>query len=396
MASIVAGNAVTPMTRLNWRDLLEPNAEPGETEVDVSPNDKLMWNNQQDSDYAAALSPMMLRKGKKRARSSSPTSSPATDKGTFPVVNVNKLKTALRSPHADPTLELWDRYSLNGPENMTTPKGAVNPALAQLMISSSPKPSKDLSSRRGGDANLRRAISCGLNWPKRRKVERSKSGSQSSSQQREMEAASKSSLVTALLDTVTSSIHEPSPGRTQEQLMRSPSPKKRRLSPKQLETPCRARSIAKPSSPSSDYGDDDFDDDAFMELEASLQVTSTTNTPLPDGSDPGMLDQREHQLQHGRATDLPDGFDDFEDDHTFDKAVPPPNAGLGITTPKKQTDARAAKPQGSPGDEFGDDFDGDIDFDAVELAATQSVQQLEAPSESVRQSIAKLSQCSIY
>lgn len=397
MASTVLGNAVTPMTRLNWRDLLEPNAEPGEDEIDVSPNDKLMWNNQQDSDYAAALSPMMLRKGKKRARSSSPTSSPAADKGSFPAVNVNKLKTALRSPHADPTLELWDRYSLNVPENMTTPRGAVNPALAQLMISSSPKPSKDMSSRRGGDANLRRAISCGLNWPKRRKVERSKSGSQNSSQQREMEAASKSSLVTALLDTVTSSIHEPSPSRTQEQLMRSPSPKKRRLSPKQMETPCRAKpKNAKPSSPSSDYGDDDFDDNAFMELEASLQVTGTTNTPLPGGSDSGMLDRRELKRQHGSARGLSEGFDDLNDS-IFDSAALPPDAGLGITTPKKQsTDARAAKPQGSPGDEFGDDFDGDIDFDAVELAATQSVQQFEAPSESVRQSIARLSQCSIY
>ncbi|OAQ73999.2 DNA replication helicase Dna2 [Pochonia chlamydosporia 170] len=373
----VAGNAITPVTRLNWSDLPEPNALPAENEVDISPNDKLLWNNQQDTLYAAALSPMMPRKGKKRARSSSPTSSPATDKGSFPAVNVDKLKTALRSPHADPTLELWDRYSLNGPEIMTTPKGAVNPVLAQLMVSSSPKPSKDTSGRRG-DANLRRAISCGLNWPKRRKVERSKSGSQSSSQQREMEAASKSSLVTALLDTVTSSINEPSPSRTQEQLMQSPSPKKRKVSPENAETPCRAKTTPQPSSSTSDYGDDDFDDDTFMELEASMQVTSTTNSPPLNSIDKKEPDQRRPvQWQTDKSMDLLEEFNGIENDGEH---------GLAISTPKRQsTTFQTSKVQESPGDEFGDDLDVDIDFDAVELAATQSLRQLEPPPESSKQ-----------
>ncbi|KHN99126.1 DNA replication factor Dna2 [Metarhizium album ARSEF 1941] len=381
----LAGDAVTPVTRLNWRDLLEPNAAPAENEVDISPNDKLLWNNQQDSLYAAALSPMMPRKGRKRARSSSPLSSPATDIGSLPAVNVDKLKTALRSPHVDPTMELWDRYSLNGPEAMTTPNGAVNPSLAQLMISSSPKSLRHMSARRG-DANLRRAISCGLNWPKRRKVERSKSGSQSNSQQREMEAASKSSLVTALLDTVTSSINEPTPpSRAQEQLMRSPSPKKRRLSPKKKETPRRAETAAHPLASSSDYGDDDFDDDAFMELEVSMQATGTTNTPLPDSIDQGQPGGRELEGEGHSNADLVEDLSDMDEyDGVFDNIMQSRQTATGISTPKRLSKhPLATKLEESPVDEFGNDLDGDIDFDAVELAATQSIQQLEAPSESM-------------
>ncbi|KHO11767.1 hypothetical protein MAA_10711 [Metarhizium robertsii ARSEF 23] len=379
----VVGNAATPVTRLNWRDLLEPNAAPAENEADISsPNDKLLWNNQQDTLYAAALSPMMNRKGRKRARSSSPISSPATDKGGLPAVNVDKLRTALRSPHVDPTVELWDRYSLNGSENITTPNGAMNPSLAQLTVSSSPKPSKDMSARRG-DANLRRAISCGLNWPKRRKVERSKSGSQSSSQQREMEAASKSSLVTALLDTVTGTINEPGPSRAQEQLMRSPSPKKRKLSPERMETPRRAEKSAEPSSSSSDYGDD-FDDDVFVELEASMQATGTTNTPLPDKIDQGQPGRRNHDGKSQSVIDLVEEFNDMDDDDSVCDNIVQSRQALGKSTPKRQSkNLPAAKFEESPGDEFGNDLDGDIDFDAVELAATQSIQQLEPPSKSI-------------
>lgn len=394
--------AVTPVTRLNWEDLLEPNG-PAETNENTSPNDKILWNNQQDSLYASALSPMLQRKGKKRARSSSPTSSPANDRPSVPTVNVEKLTKALRSPHADPTLELWDRYSLNGPENITTPTGAVNPALAQLMISSSPKPVKDMSNRRG-DANLRRAISCGLNWPKRRKIERSKSGSQNSSQQREMEAASKSSLVTALLDTVTSSINEQSPSTTQDRLMRSPSPNKKPLSPIQ-DTPCRRVASLNKSS-SSDYGDDDFDDDEFMEFEASLQVTDTLDTLSQENKELEMLQQLEKGTTKSIISKDEDEFEDL-DDGIFDNAdaiaqVSEPCVGKiqsqAQTTPhlEQAKGPEPCKDSDSTLDEFEVDFDGDIDFDAVELDATQSVQQLNTPSATVCQNTARLSQCSIY
>lgn len=211
-----------------------------------------------------------------------------------------------------------------------------------------------------------------------------------------MEAASKSSLVTALLDTVTGTINEPGPSRAQEQLMRSPSPKKRKLSPERMETPRCADKSAQPSSSSSDYGDD-FDDDVFMELEASMQATGTTNTPIPDKIDQGQPGRRNHDGKSQSVIDLVEEFNDMDDDDSVCDNIVQSRQALGISTPKRQSkNLPAAKLEESPGDEFGNDLDGDIDFDAVELAATQSIQQLEPPSKSVGQSIAKPPQCSIY
>ncbi|KAF4978774.1 hypothetical protein FZEAL_4888 [Fusarium zealandicum] len=365
---------VTPATRLTWRDLLEPTSGT-EDETNTSPNDRLLWDNRQDTLYLAALSPMMARKGRKRARSSSPVSSPAPEKPNTPSVNVRKLAQALKSPHADPTLELWDRYSLNGAES-ANPLGLANPALAQLMVSSSPRPNKSTA-----ETNLRRAISCGLNFPKRRRVERSHSGSRLSNDKEDMEA-SKSSLVTALLDTVTSSINGQSE-EVDDRLMESPSPKKRRIcatsdgSPRRLDTPVLALSP-------SDYGDDDFDDfddDTILQLEATINATQTEVTPQPDtDSAPKDTTSADQGTENKPVTDE---FEDLDDD-IFDEAVDL------ITSVESQQVSQSAHipPQVTPsrmvaedqGDEFGDPFGGDFDFEAVELAATQAVQNCSGDS----------------
>ncbi|UNI18255.1 DNA helicase [Purpureocillium takamizusanense] len=359
-----ASSKTTPLTRLNWRDLVEPStAAAPEEQADTSPNDKIMWNNREDPAYRGILSPVMARK-RKRARSSSPTSSPLANPNT-PAVNVEKLTRALKSPHADPTLELWDRYSLK-PElkqGAGSPSGAVNPALAQLMISSSPKPAREALVPRL-ESNLRRAVSCGVAGTKRRKVEKSKLGSQSSSQQRELEAASKSSLVTALLDTVNGNCQGPA----QEHQTPAASPSPRRMPRPAAESPCRAAGVTDPAS--SDYGDDDFDEDTFIELEAAINSTqAATLTAAPTRDAPVAP---KGSGFHKTA----DQFDDLDDD-IFDEG-PAAAPGRGLTTPR----SARTKPPGSPGDDFGDDFDGDIDFDAVELAATQTMQQHHQPSTS--------------
>ncbi|KJZ74681.1 hypothetical protein HIM_06031 [Hirsutella minnesotensis 3608] len=367
-------NAPTPLTRLNWRDLLEPDA-PDEKSTVTSPNDKLMWNNKEDSLYTSALSPMLARK-RKRARSSSPISSPLAERPETPAVNVGKLKEALKSSRADPTLELWDRYSLNGPGSVASPAGAVNPVLEQLMISSSPKPCKDSTTPRG-QGNLRRALSCGLNWPKRRRV--SKVGSQGNSQQKELEAVSKSFLVTALLDTATHNLPKDSP-EDMQRAAATPSPSKRPRGSAQSSSPCRAvagSGAGGTASPSfSDYGDDDFDDDTFTELEASMVMADATNESAPRfgmNSNQASTDTRQAQGQNlGDFNDLDDSIFDEGDGHSK-SAGPRTNTGpvenpLAPSRPDHQAG-------GSPSEEFEDDFDGDIDFDAVELAATQSVQQ---------------------
>ncbi|KAG8667324.1 DNA replication endonuclease-helicase Dna2 [Fusarium poae] len=376
----------TPATRLTWRDLTESGEADDET---ASPNDRLLWDNRQDNLYLNALSPMLTRKGRKRARSSSPVSSPIAEKPNTPSVNVKKLAQALKSPHADPTLELWDRYSLNGPNTAETPLGLANPTLAQLMVSSSPRPMKPAA----GEASLRRAISCGLNWPKRRRIERSTSGGRMSSEKEDMEA-SKSSMVTALLDTVTSSIN----GQSEEtqDTPESPSPKKRRIcatssgSPVQLkpqprpqpqipppvrapaQKQARSPTLIKASDPaSSDYGDDDFDefDDAtILQLEASITATQSEMEPLPKAATP--------------KNTLPDEFDDklleeFEDldDDIFNEAEDL------ITTDSQQVPQAptTTKPEDLDED-FGDAFEGDFDFEAVELAATQAAQNCSGDS----------------
>lgn len=371
----------TPATRLTWRDLLET-AEGADDET-TSPNDRLLWDNRQDNLYMNAISPMLSRKGRKRARSSSPVSSPIAEKPNTPSVNVKKLAQALKSPHADPTLELWDRYSLNGADSADSPLGLANPALAQLMVSSSPRPTKTTA----GEASLRRAISCGLNWPKRRRIERSISGSRLSSEKEEMEA-SKSSMVTALLDTVTSSIN----GQSEEtqDTPESPSPKKRRIyatssgSPVQLkpqprpqpqiprpvQTPTRnpppsPTPIKAPGPSSSDYGGDDFDefdDDTILQLEASITATQSEMDPRPE------LATSKSALPDEFDDKLLDEFEDLDDD-IFNEAEELITAD-SQQAPQPHTTTKTDDLE----EDFGDAFEGDFDFEAVELAATQAAQ----------------------
>ncbi|KAL7793100.1 DNA replication factor Dna2 domain-containing protein [Trichoderma ceciliae] len=389
------GNSATPVTRLSWSDLLEPCSQV-EEDSSVSPNEKLLWNNKQDPNAFATISPMMPRKGRKRARSSSPISSPSADRISTPTVNVKKLTKALKLPHPDPTLELWDRYSLNGHKGQSAAAGVTNPVLAQLMVSSSPRPSKNQAAQVDQE-NLRRAASCGFNWPKRRRVEKSKSGSQSSVGQRELEAASKSSLVTALLDSVTSSIHDQTPDDdTETGGIESPSLKKRQIVPHNNNSPSRKSKARLPSPTVSDYGDDDLDDD-FLILEETLrasqaaeaaQATQATQTsqekesaaPINEGMGRAEKEQKQELIEKPAA----DEFDDLDDD-IFDGAddlladletkTPVP---VKIMTPRAVETPPGKKPPQKLldlDDEFDDAFDGDVDFEAVEYAATQAVQQ---------------------
>lgn len=358
----------TPVTRLNWRDL-EPLANADDTDKDASPNDRILWDNKQNSTYGAGLSPMLGRKGKKRARSSSPTSSPAGDKPSAPAVNIKRLTKALRSPHPDPTLELWDRFSLASPASQKTP--IAHPALAQLMVSSSPQPNKQQVSQ-AGSVSLRRAASCGLNWPKRRKLEKSKSGSQLAKGQRDLEAASKSSLVSALLSTVTSSIQEDTSDDARQSI-ESPSPKKKKHVPADdppAYIPCKANGI-EASGGSSDYGDDEFDDDALMELEMSA-TTAPVTQETPSKPKP-------RKAVAPPPKPLADDFDEM-DDGLFDNPdlIRLSQADVPSNSVQIKTDSAAKtkkEPEFDLDDDFDDDFAADIDFEAVELAATQSVQQ---------------------
>ncbi|GKT65963.1 DNA replication ATP-dependent helicase DNA2 [Colletotrichum tofieldiae] len=418
--------AVTPTTKLSWRDLMESNA-PKEDDAQLSPSERVLWNNERDKSdrtYAAALSPMMPRKGRKRARSSSPISSPAPhEQPATPAVNVKKLSEALKSPHADPTLELWDRFSLTSNGNVT-PLGISNPTLANLMFSSSPRNPKNAAPS-AGDSSLRRAISCGLNWPKRRRIDRSDTPSLTSTLTRETTDSSKNSLVTALLDTVTGSMNENSPPQESEPSVdhevESPSPKKRKTAtmrppifsppreplgamklppPGNTTNPSVAQDLgldvkgnAAPAK--SDYGDadfdefDEFDDDTFLELEASISLSNPRQDARQSTPTPAPPLQSVQPIQQDDVG-LDDEFGDLDDDifEAAETIMESAEINASSQTPTSTELPAAASvsvpPQDDFEDVFGDDFGGDFDFDAAELAATQSAQQPHASSTTAR------------
>jgi hypothetical protein len=165
----------TPANRIPLADLI------GNTEdafncdqKDTTPEDHIYWQHgptpRSSVPSAAANS---ARRGKKRARSSSPASSSQNQKSThFNVQETLDLKTlheSLKTPHNDPALDLWARYT-DASLAKKDADGKPLPAFAHLMTSSPQTP----NTTNGKDSGLRRSISCGIEWPaskaKRRKV----------------------------------------------------------------------------------------------------------------------------------------------------------------------------------------------------------------------------------
>jgi len=292
----------TPVTKQgSWEQ-----GEHGDGEDDeVSPSERIMWippSNARDTIYHNMSDLVRHKRGKKRARSSSPTSSPSDKTAASPAVNIQKLSQALKSPHTDPTLELWDRYTTTTRDS-TQHIESAGKFSDMMLISSSPKPASSGTPRKA-DAGLRRTIpSSRLNF-KRRRIEiddGSPLGSGAGS-------SSKYSLVTSLLDSVASmqesplrmvecasqavENHEASQGNLDE----SPSPPKRSrpslhhvprmaaLKPEAASNVAAARPSAgvapgqeivtdqqKPvQKTGSDYGDDDFDDAMMIEIETRI------------------------------------------------------------------------------------------------------------------------------
>ncbi|KAH6690676.1 hypothetical protein F5X68DRAFT_274558, partial [Plectosphaerella plurivora] len=380
---------ITPPGRVSLRDLL--NRQPGHMEdeaADFSPEEKVGWDNTKRPHNISSI--MVPRKGRKRARSSSPISSPAHDTlrtPAPPAIDRKRLTEALNSPHADPTLQLWDRLSMGSKAN--TPLSTTSAGLSKFMISSSPRPKDGIANGR----SLRRTMSSGLSWPKRRRLDKSESTVTSKSAGHQ-ENTCKSSLVSALLNTVESRQspnavemdHEPS----QPQLSPSPSPSKRRgevryrtnspLPPVQgspnpdttplpaPNTTVKADTALNLTDSESDYGDDGLlDDDTFMQLEATV----TTAQPSVSSNAPPKTEKPAPVLEEV------DEFDDLDDNNILEAAASMlDNLESAAGLPKPAPTAAVAPTKAVVFDEFGDDFEddfgNDFDFDAAEFAATQS------------------------
>lgn len=371
------GTTTTPISRLAWQDLMGA-ADAENHDEDTSPNERLLWHN--DFDLAASnISPLVPRRGKKRARSSSPiSSSPAS---RTPAVNVKRLKQALKSPNADPALELWDRFAVNGPDTKCS-LGTANPALAHLMVSSSPRPTKD-GTPSSGESSLRRAMSCGSHWPKRRQG--TETITQSGPAQSNKETT-KLSMVTALLQTVNGEINKTEELEEEDVELESPLTRKQRSPMKPTVSTNRPATgagstfvsqLRDPRATTSDYDDDDFDDDTIWEeLDTSLlsgQVQAESCPPANNIIPPKKV------ASSGQGDLSEDDFDDLDDDvlaaaeeliaEGRPKQTLPTNPDNAATTVHLDGGTEEAD------DVYGDDFGGDFDFAAAELAATQSVGQ---------------------
>ncbi|KAF5608779.1 DNA replication ATP-dependent helicase Dna2 [Fusarium subglutinans] len=353
----------TPATRLTWQELLEP-AGGTEDDTTTSPNDRLLWDNRQDTLYMPALSPMLNRKGRKRARSSSPVSSPVADKSNNPSVNVRKLAQALKSPHADPTLELWDRYSLNGTDNAVDGivfATAIETNGWRIQSQTSNKLWPELAQKeKGGKINF-----SSINGPSEEPHEEPQDGPESPSPKKRR--------------IYTTSSGSPRLSKTQA---RSQTPAQHPAQP-HVQVPAQPPVQLPPPEPaSSDYGDDDFDefdDDTIMQLEASINTTQLETNPLPEvvAAENDPVSETDHKTPENFDGKL-DEFDDLDDDF-FDEAE-----DLITADSQQVSQALATTELDDLDDEFGDAFGGDFDFEAVELAATQAAQNCSGDSRKPR------------
>ncbi|SPO05039.1 related to DNA helicase [Cephalotrichum gorgonifer] len=422
--------SATPVSKQDW---LRPGESGGRAEEDdrnVSPDDRLMWAAMQDdreSAYPHLLGLARRKKGRKRARSSSPTSSPM-GKANSPVINIKKLAQALKSPHPDPTLDLWDRYTL-GVVGESDAQDTSGLGLNGLFPTSSPRPAVgNLGVTPQKESALRKAVaSTRLHFNKRRKIE----VEEDAPTETRVRVPSKHSLVTSLLDSVTSSMQEPqgsqepSPlskkensGHVRQRLpAESPSPKKRKGSsppsspprPKGLEAAPEVANIS--GLGESDYEDDDFDDDTFMAIDAQIgsapvmscggaRGATTAAQPTADAvKPPEQRRSRQSPRKSPRKTSYPphkaispaqvvpseDDYglddDDLDDDTLMELAdqvvpmnssVPRPLDSTRNNLPTTKVQATTAEPT-IEDDLLDDDFGDDADWDAVELAATQAV-----------------------
>jgi hypothetical protein len=165
----------TPTNRIPLADLI------GNTEdafncnpKDTTPEDHICWQHgPTPRSSVPSASANSARRGKKRARSSSPATASQNQKSAHfnadESLDLKVLHDSLKTPHNDPALDLWARYT-DASLTKKDANGNALPAFAHLMTSSPQTPGTTNSK----DGGLKRSISCGIEWPasksKKRKV----------------------------------------------------------------------------------------------------------------------------------------------------------------------------------------------------------------------------------
>ncbi|KAM7223995.1 hypothetical protein V8F06_000468 [Rhypophila decipiens] len=381
MSASRAKVSTTPVNRLAWEDLLGNQNTSTADASDPSPSERLTWR----TDIFKKDQP----RRRKRARSSSPIPCPAPASSAGPSVDRKGLSEVLKTPHADPAVELWDRFSVPGID--ASPSGLTNPLLANLMVSSSPRPNKANSGPRS-EKSLRKSLSCGTNWPKRRRTERTERvvEVQTVTDHGSPQPNAKTTMVSALLETVDTELRRSFTEEIDMQPLSSPSPTKRSQKPNSdvsshdttppADLPAEAtiaeRSVVVVDS-SSDYGDDDFDDDTLMELDATISAAVYEKHQPAVVTAPKIPPPEPIPAPPAATTTAEEDFGDFDDDF-FDGAEDLLTQVESQQPRQQAQQAEVVQPARNSAilgqdefDEFGDDFGEDFDPDAAELAATQ-------------------------
>lgn len=177
---VVTRTPQTPAARVPLAEIIGNNHEDPAMQIpqDISPEERVYWKhrrspNSSDTRASQYTPRHAAARSTKRARSSSPIPvlyGPGLDPvAEGDTLDLQALQKSLKTPQADPVVELWNRYSMKS-MNKQTSQGPQLPIFSQL-VSSSPRINANGSP---GGAGLRRSLSCGIDWPtskaKRRKV----------------------------------------------------------------------------------------------------------------------------------------------------------------------------------------------------------------------------------
>ncbi|KAH8665960.1 hypothetical protein BGZ60DRAFT_59532 [Tricladium varicosporioides] len=408
----------TPSARLALPDLIGM-GDIKRAVHNISPDERIEWDYDKDNTDSSGNSFGGIRKAKKRARSSSPVSSPAAH------ATAHFSARDVLTPQLDPGSELWGRYSLSG-SNVATPQGPTVPALAHLMCTSSPQPTKEGTTPRSISV-FRRANSCGNQFPKRRRVGGTDDGDVFT-ESAQIGPSKLSVLIERVQEDLGRSGRPERPGKNFRHLnargkqlsLDSEDSPPRHSSERSMNSPigtglnpfappripettntCCITKQATPSSNSSDYGDD-FDDDEMDELlngvvekkpseinDASLRPPISKPAPDPPPRPERIATKPSRPPAVKKCSNAPrlddNEFGDFDRDlaasdleQVLSQYDPKPQRGRPVKHLKDGAGPQCM-PQRKPvaksdsDDEFGDDGLDDFDFEAVEAEATQSV-----------------------
>ena len=391
----------TPVGRVPLAELIAEQNDHANQNVQLTPVERVLWHySPGSSQLTSSQDAPPKKRSRKRARSSSPSSSSQNDASGHHAadkqrIDLQTLRRTLETPQVDPASELWSRYSLKtgdlGNQSPTRDKGN---SWANMLSSSSPQaPPSNIRTRDLG--GLRRAISCANEWPtsaaKRRKFNHGDSKQRDiNDQSAEDRAADKMSRVNFLLEQIENGLLRPhkvsddakrppdyslSPGngdptddnessssRRVQQRDQEPEPSSSKTLEDNEITQEPHQQNNRDIELTSDFGDDDFDDEMMQAVDASFAPERDESPPFataPDAivkEDERSLDRPVTSSLNDEVTKLLENADRAHEVHVQ------PSDGFA-TASSKQEAPQGFQPEDV--DEYGEDDDEDMS--AVDL-----------------------------